>query len=230
MAIRCIFHNRGVGRWSSWCGIFVGEDGVSPLSSKLRTFFGICPSQKVPRWWFQIFFIFTPTWGRFPFWLIFFRWVESWNHQLGTVFVMFRGGYIFRASKNEMFSVDFPFYLKIPCDFFHGWYQRVSFDDLKNAIFPYYTAGRCLESRCRLVSTMDMFGGSFLCFSKVFNSLFPLKYRSSRPQKGKSHRFYTRFCRGLKIFSVSLRECRMSVVTSHHLPPCKSKNSYTSED
>ena len=24
------------------------------------------------RWWFQIFFIFTPTWGRFPFWLIFF--------------------------------------------------------------------------------------------------------------------------------------------------------------
>ena len=27
------------------------------------------------RWWFQIFFIFTPTWGRFPFWLIFFNWV-----------------------------------------------------------------------------------------------------------------------------------------------------------
>ena len=23
------------------------------------------------RWWFQIFFIFIPTWGRFPFWLIF---------------------------------------------------------------------------------------------------------------------------------------------------------------
>ena len=30
-------------------------------------------------WWFQIFFIFTPTWGRFPFWLIFFRWVETTN-------------------------------------------------------------------------------------------------------------------------------------------------------
>ena len=29
------------------------------------------------RWWFQIFFIFTPIWGRFPFWLIFFRWVET---------------------------------------------------------------------------------------------------------------------------------------------------------
>ena len=30
-------------------------------------------------WWFQIFFIFTPIWGRFPFWLIFFRWVETTN-------------------------------------------------------------------------------------------------------------------------------------------------------
>ena len=32
------------------------------------------------RWWFQICFIFTPIWGRFPFWLIFFNW--AWNHQL----------------------------------------------------------------------------------------------------------------------------------------------------
>ena len=30
-------------------------------------------------WWFQFFFLFTPTWGRFPFWLIFFRWVETTN-------------------------------------------------------------------------------------------------------------------------------------------------------
>ena len=30
-------------------------------------------------WWFQIFFIFTPTWGRFPFWLIFLGWVETTN-------------------------------------------------------------------------------------------------------------------------------------------------------
>ena len=28
-------------------------------------------------WWFQIFFIFTPIWGRFPFWLIFFKGVET---------------------------------------------------------------------------------------------------------------------------------------------------------
>jgi len=35
--------------------------------------------QNITRWWFQIFFMFTPIWGRFPFWLIFFRWVETTN-------------------------------------------------------------------------------------------------------------------------------------------------------
>ena len=34
------------------------------------------------RWWFQIFFIFTAIWGRFPFWLIF---QMGWNHQLVLV-------------------------------------------------------------------------------------------------------------------------------------------------
>ena len=31
------------------------------------------------RWWFQICFIFTATWGNDPIWLIFFRWVETTN-------------------------------------------------------------------------------------------------------------------------------------------------------
>ena len=31
------------------------------------------------RWWFQIFFMFTPIWGRFPFWLILFTWLETTN-------------------------------------------------------------------------------------------------------------------------------------------------------
>ena len=32
------------------------------------------------RWWQLIFFfMFTPIWGRFPIWLIFFRWVETTN-------------------------------------------------------------------------------------------------------------------------------------------------------
>ena len=33
----------------------------------------------IARWWFQIFSIFTTIWGRFPIWLIFFRWVETTN-------------------------------------------------------------------------------------------------------------------------------------------------------
>ena len=33
----------------------------------------------ITSWWFQIFSIFTPTWRRFPIWLIFFRWVETTN-------------------------------------------------------------------------------------------------------------------------------------------------------
>ena len=32
-----------------------------------------------PGWWFQTFFIFTPIWGRFPIWLMFFKWVETTN-------------------------------------------------------------------------------------------------------------------------------------------------------
>ena len=34
---------------------------------------------KYSSWWFQIFFIFTTTWGNDPVWLIFFRWVETTN-------------------------------------------------------------------------------------------------------------------------------------------------------
>ena len=35
----------------------------------------------VSRWRFQIFFIFIPIWGRFPFLLIFFQWVGSTTHR-----------------------------------------------------------------------------------------------------------------------------------------------------
>ena len=31
------------------------------------------------RWWFQICFMLNPTWGRFPRWLICFKWVETTN-------------------------------------------------------------------------------------------------------------------------------------------------------
>ena len=39
-----------------------------------------CSTDTYSRWWFQRFFIFHPEpWGRLPFWLIFFNWVETTN-------------------------------------------------------------------------------------------------------------------------------------------------------
>ena len=66
----------------------------SPFKSKCRTvLFGtlisihcveLCfKASNITRWWFQIVFKFTPTWGRFPFWLIFFK--LGWNHQLNYI-------------------------------------------------------------------------------------------------------------------------------------------------
>ena len=41
-----------------------------------------CITYHFSRWWFQIRFIVTPIWRRFPFWLIYFcKWL-GWNHQL----------------------------------------------------------------------------------------------------------------------------------------------------
>ena len=37
------------------------------------------PLKCVPHLKFQMFFIFTTTWGRSPFWVIFFKWVETTN-------------------------------------------------------------------------------------------------------------------------------------------------------
>ena len=53
----------------------LGGVGVEFVSGFLGGFLGhvFC------RWWFQTFFILTPIWGRFPFWLIFLRWVETTN-------------------------------------------------------------------------------------------------------------------------------------------------------
>ena len=68
---------------SSWSSVFVGLNQCFNKTTR-----GI----HLPRWWFQIFFIFTPTWGRFPFWLIFSKWVVQpptsypshfyWSHGL----------------------------------------------------------------------------------------------------------------------------------------------------
>ena len=63
-----------------------GLCGGSPTS--LVTFFFVMPRYPwsdihiynySSSWWFQTFFIFIPIWGRFPFWLIFFKGVETTN-------------------------------------------------------------------------------------------------------------------------------------------------------
>ena len=77
--------------WSSWWPILFGRNQFRSLLqySKVVRFSnndtGLCEVvdknsfQTMSRWWFQTFIIFTPIWGRFPFWLIFFTWVETTN-------------------------------------------------------------------------------------------------------------------------------------------------------
>ena len=44
-----------------------------------------CYRHVITGWWFQIFFMFTPIWGRFPIWLIFFKGVETTNQCMADV-------------------------------------------------------------------------------------------------------------------------------------------------
>ncbi len=68
-----------LGQTATWeCMIYTNKQVVV-----LKLFCSITWGIDTTRWWFQIFYIFTPIWGRFPFWLIFFK--GGWNHQLATV-------------------------------------------------------------------------------------------------------------------------------------------------
>ena len=55
------------------CGMFHGAACKKWLAGKITTI------HRGSGWWFQIFVIFTPTWGNDPIWLIFFKWVETTN-------------------------------------------------------------------------------------------------------------------------------------------------------
>ena len=55
-----------IGYYHSFHVVVVWMDGISLLNV-------------FSRWWFQRFFVFTPIWGRFPVWLIFFKGVETTN-------------------------------------------------------------------------------------------------------------------------------------------------------
>ena len=62
-----------------WKTILSFWDSSGKWRFRLNIPYQICNKPSFARWWFQTFFIFTPIWGRFPSWLIFFRWVETTN-------------------------------------------------------------------------------------------------------------------------------------------------------
>ena len=70
----------GISEW--WLAITFGSHAVSRWgcnSLKIETpIFPALPKQ-LSRLWFQIIFIFNPTWGNDPIWLIFFKGVETTN-------------------------------------------------------------------------------------------------------------------------------------------------------
>ena len=58
--------SRGFSRKIIWSYLVTGPTLYHPFFSRNSS----------SRWWFLTFFIFTPTWGNDPIWLIFFKWVE----------------------------------------------------------------------------------------------------------------------------------------------------------
>ena len=79
---RCLWRSSGQRKFfgcsCGWLGvrweIFLRELQVTDIHNLLSY---RLQSNNVPRWWFQIFVIFIPTWGNDPIWRIFFRWVET---------------------------------------------------------------------------------------------------------------------------------------------------------
>ena len=62
-------------------------------------------------WRFQILFIFNPIWGRFPIWLVFFRWVETTNQHIYVCYFGALWGNIRHASsKKNIFVFQYPRY------------------------------------------------------------------------------------------------------------------------
>ena len=59
---------------------FIGNDCENPWDGGTLIINSI--NTPYTRWWFPTLFIFIPIWGRFPIWLIFFRWVGTTNYYI----------------------------------------------------------------------------------------------------------------------------------------------------
>ena len=75
------------------------------------------PCSPVSSWWFEIFFVFTPTWGRFRFWLIFFKGVETTNQ----VSVQDPWWSFSSPQDRATFNVPLPNGLSLHGSFHGGW-------------------------------------------------------------------------------------------------------------
>ena len=65
-----------------------------------KSFFPYQPtSLNKSRWWFQTFFIFTPTWGNDPIWLIFCKRVETTNQKWFVTFWLPNGKFLMTRKK-----------------------------------------------------------------------------------------------------------------------------------
>ena len=117
-------------------------------------------------WWFQIFLIFTPIWGRFPFGSILTNIFQvGWNHQLvdvswDVVFAMFfmwpKTLHFFRLGGVPNWTREHP-----------KWMIMFPNDDCRVvAFFMLYLHRKRVLLRCKPFSTI-----SLLFFSQVFGSL-----------------------------------------------------------
>ena len=98
-------------------------DGFQPPFFKLVAC-GVLFAWK-PRWWFQIYFIFTSTWGNDPIWLVFFRW--GWNHQPVISCVASLAGCEFArhpSGVHEVYMFGIPFWRWGTSPFSSCWFLR----------------------------------------------------------------------------------------------------------
>ena len=93
-----------------WRNMKVSLVRIKNLSSKHHLFRCSNTSEVgwLTRWWFQIFFIFTPIWGRFPFWLIFFKWVETTTSLTPKSSTLSTCRTVFLRLEISSFSTKFP--------------------------------------------------------------------------------------------------------------------------
>ena len=125
---------------------------VSALWSQMQSIHNFAHSNPwMTGWWFQIFFIFIPTWGNDPIWLIFFKWAETTNQMSSYIIRGFQKvetpvaewvdnpifGWIMMTSKDltpRWWSSKFFFFSEWPnfLQKFGGWWYMIEFSQNDN--------------------------------------------------------------------------------------------------